>query len=607
MFAPTQAEVESPDSCPQCHTWLVDLALIGNGSFQALIDAKARVRWLCWPRFDSDFVFGHLLDEEHGGSFHIDVANAEVETHQEYVENSAVLRTEFLCRSKGDRDTAFEITDLAPRYLEQENTYRPRQIVRRIVPTKGHTSIRICCSPVSHDGEQQLQATAVAGGLSWQGHEQGIELAASGQIVAIQGEQFFTLAEPLYVVLTWGSAPASVASVDAAERSIAKTISHWQEWIREASLPTEFRDAVVRSMITLKLHQFEDTGAVTAATTTSVPEHPGSGRNWDYRFCWPRDSYFTVEALARLGHRDAARDFVEFVGGLERLQPLYGIGGEVELEERCLPKLSGYQGEQPVRVGNQAYVQDQHDIYGELLAAAELVVGTSGESGPSLVVRDLSYALLDAIESNLRAPDAGLWEKRQEPALHTFSLLMHWHGCNAAMKIAGCFSDEQLAERALRLREAARSILEEECWRAEEGFFADSTLGHYADASLFMMVTTGFLAPDDSRARSHVEHLACALSVRGHLLFRYRHDDGLGATHATFTVCGFWYAEALACLGDHQTSREVVTAILEHANHVGLLSEDIDPESGALWGNFPQTYSHVGIINCALALTSTSA
>jgi glucoamylase len=250
-------------------------------------------------------------------------------------------------------------------------------------------------------------------------------------------------------------------------------------------------------------------------------------------------------------------------------------------------------------VGNLAYQQKQHDIYGEIIAAVELLC-SEPQHDPGL--RDLVNALLDAIENNFHAPDAGLWEKRDTPEVHTFSLLMHWYGCRAAMRVAAGFSDTHMAERAFRLGEMARNCILDECWREEAGFFAESPVGNHADASLFLLVTTGFLDPDDPRARRHVEYLARKLKVKGHLLYRYRHDDGIGATLSTFTVCGFWYAEALACLGEVEACREVVNAILRHANHVGLLSEDVDPESGELWGNMPQTYSHVGIIDCALAL-----
>jgi len=579
----------------------VELALIGNGSFQALVDPGARVRWLCWPRFDSDFVFAHLLDEDKGGSFSVDVRESQQESHQSYVRDTAVVTTSITCMSKeaGDK-LGLEITDVAPRFLDNGALQRPRRLVRRIVPTRGRPRIRIGCTPVSSDAQVVLSSTATRAGLRWQrGTNECIVLTANSHVEDIQEGRDFVLDEPLYLCLDWGE-PSDLADVAiAAENSIAKTISYWQDWTSKASLPSVFRDEVVRSMITLALHQFDDTGALSAAATTSIPEHPGSGRTWDYRYCWPRDSYFSVEALARLGHVEPARRFVEFIGQVERLQPLYGIGGEIELEERCIDGLAGYGGDGPVRVGNQAYRQQQHDIYGELLATAEVAVDSQA---PDIALRDLSRILLDEIEANLHAPDSGLWEKRQAPAVHTFSLLMHWRGCCAAMEVAGCFSDTAMAKRALRLREAARATIEEECWREDKGYFADSTRGDFADASLFMLVTTGFLEPSDPRARSHVEHTAKVLSVRGHLLYRYLHDDGLGATQATFTVCGFWYAEALAVLGDWKESRKVVEAILGHANHVGLLSEDIDPENGCLWGNFPQTYSHVGIISCALAL-----
>jgi GH15 family glucan-1,4-alpha-glucosidase len=563
----------------------LDLALIGNGAFQALIDRNARVAWLCWPRFDSSFVFGELLDKEKGGEFSVLTEADDFECTQRYLPGTAILETEFSRESE-----AFTVTDLAPRFVEGEALHTPRLLLRRLRPLRGKPRVQFRCRARYDYGTRALPA----------GSEE-LSLQMSEEIA--EGE-FFSLERDLYLVLGWQEELRGELAARCPELFTA-TESYWRAWCDSLRLPTEFSEQVERSAITLKLHQFKETGAITAAATTSIPEDEGSGRNWDYRFCWPRDAYFTVDVLQQLGSLDESRAFVAFLETLtgHPFQPLYGIAGEREVEEETLDHLAGYRGNRPVRIGNQAYVQDQHDIYGEMIAALAPLYASARKPGPASMT--LLVKLLDAIEQNMTSPDAGLWEKRQGPVLHTFSLLMHWYGAKTAHSIATAEDDAPLAERALTLKERAREIIEERCWRPELGFYADSAEANYADASLFLMVTTGYLEPSSPRARSHVDGLVKRLQLAPHLFHRYRHDDGIGETHSCFTVCALWYAEALALMGDRATAEQVLRSVLGHANHVGLLSEDIDPKDGSLWGNFPQTYSHVGIIRCALALSKS--
>ncbi len=581
----------------------MNLALIGNCAFQALIDQRANVRWLCWPRFDDSFVFGSLLDAN-AGAFSVHPDDENTSTEQSYLRHSNVLRTEF-CSDSG----RFEVLDFAPRFLHDETSFKPKMLVRRLRPISGRPWVKVRCDPVYDYGAAHPEMHRSPSHIEWHMAETRMRLTTNADIKDVSESRAFALDRDIYLVLSWGEAIPSPL-IDTCENYLRRTLGYWRRWVRQSNIPERFQEEVIRSALVLKLHQYEDSGAITAATTTSIPEAPGSGRNWDYRFCWPRDACFTLGALRRLGHVGETVRFIAFLRDIgvasgATVQPLYGIGGETRIEERVIDHLSGYQGSGPVRIGNAAYAQQQHDVYGELLSAicplfSDVRFFQSCEMS-------LVEALIAHIDTTMEQPDCGLWEKRQEPQVYTFSLLMHWAGALAAARAAKSRGETSLSDRASRLAAKARDIIESQCWRPSLGFFAEATQGEQVDASLLMMINLGYLDGSDPRARTHVDAIADALRVGDHLMHRYLHDDGLGETHATFTLCSFWYAEALARLGRQDEAEHVFEALLTHCNHVGLLSEDIDPSSGALWGNFPQTYSHVGLINAAFALGPQAA
>jgi len=577
----------------------VNLALIGNCAYQALIDEQAAVKWLCWPRFDSSFVFGSLLDDD-AGVFSVRPAADEFSSEQHYVEHTNVLRTEF----RG-QDGRFEVVDFAPRFLQHDRSFKPSMLIRRLRPLEGSPLIRIMCDPRYDYGSARPRSYVASNHIQWLLEGARLRLTTNAPLTYVSESRPFVLDRDIYLVLTWGE-PLEAGLADTCESFLTQTVAYWRRWVKHANIPSRFQEAVIRSALVLKLHQFEDTGAITAATTTSLPEYPGSGRNWDYRFCWLRDSCFTLGALRRLGHFEEMEGFLSYLHNIaaassNRLQPVYGIGGETELEERILEHLRGYDGSGTVRAGNAAFAQEQHDVYGEMLAAITplyLDVRFAEQWDLSLL-----ESLLVHVENKLESPDCGIWEKRAAPRLHTFSLLMHWAGARACARAASYRGQEGLTARADALAKRARHLIETRTWRATPGFFAETVDDDHADASLLMMVNLGFLEAGDPRASSHVDVLAAKLRVNDHLIHRYIHDDGIGETHATFTVCGFWYAEALARIGRCEQAEQVFAKLLDYRNHVGLLSEDIDATTRVQWGNFPQTYSHVGIINAAFALS----
>ncbi len=581
----------------------VNLALIGNCSYQALIDDRARVKWLCWPRFDSSFLFGELLDRERGGEFSIAPRDEEFETAQEYLPNTNIIKTHFHS-PRGD----FEVLDFAPRFRQYGRFFKPTMLVRRIRRKAGRPVIRVTCNPVYDYGRVVPRREAASNHIRWQLPDAQLRLTTNASLSYIHEARPFILEDDVYLVLTWGQ-PLEAPLVETCDNFYRRTRDYWETWVKHGALPDEFQAEVIRSALVLKLHQFEDTGAITAATTTSLPEHPGSGRNWDYRYCWLRDACFTLGALRRLGQFEEMEKFVSYLTNIAessdgRLQPVYGISGESNLEEVTLDHLDGYEGNKPVRAGNAAFRQKQHDVYGEMIAAiAPLFLDLRFRDVAGTRTTELLHHLLSRIDATMMEPDVGPWEKRADSRLHTFSLLMHWTGARAAALVGERHGDRELTDTAEVLARRASDLIDSRCWREQLGFYADAADTNEADGSLLMMVNLGLLGADHPRAESHVLETAKRLAARPHLLYRYIHNDGIGDTKATFTVCGFWYAEALAKLGRTDQAREVFDALVSHANHVGLLSEDIDPDTGALWGNFPQTYSHVGLINAAFAIS----
>ena len=577
------------------------LALIGNCAYQALVDERARVVWLCWPRFDSSFVFGALLDEERGGVFSIESGTAETKTQQSYVDNTNILTTRFTS-NRGE----FEVVDFAPRFRQYERFFKPTMLVRRLRPVSGEPVVRVRCRPRYDYGRVAPESHHSSNHVQWEMPGGQLRITTDIPLTYIEDESEFLLEHEAWLVLTWGE-PLEAALLETCSSFLTRTQAYWERYVKHTALPGRFQREVVRSALALKLHQFEDTGAITAATTTSLPEYPGAGRNWDYRYCWLRDAYFTVRAMRRLGHFDEMEAFLTFLKNLAaahpRLQPVYGIAGNSRLQEEILDHLDGYRGNKPVRAGNAAYLQVQHDVYGEMIASlAPFYTDFRFSEHLTDYSHRLVKRLLTRIDQSMEQPDAGIWEIRDDNRIHTFSLLLHWVGGTVAARIFDQLGDDVMKQRAVEITERARDLIEG-CFDPEKGFYGDSTVTNNADAALFMMVNLGYLHPGHPHAESHVRALARELSVNGHLMQRYTHHDGIGDTHATFTVCAFWYVEALARIGHVVEAEQICEKLLSYANHVGLMSEDLDPRDGSQLGNFPQTYSHVGLINAAFAIS----
>ena len=575
-----------------------NLGIIGNCAYLALIDRRAAVKWLCWPKFDSSFIFGGLLDEDKGGEFAIHPEGADrFQTKQYYIENTNVLCTEF-----DDGDTRFRVTDFAPRFFQYERYYRPLMLVRKIEPLKGNPSLKICCEPRDEYGESLPQKSYGSNHIRYLGLEQQLRLTTNISLNYIMNNQNFVLNETKYLVLTYG-VPLEAPLQTTAEQFLSNTIRYWRDWVTTTSIGSFHQDRIIRSALVLKIHQYEDTGAIIAAATTSLPESPGSTRNWDYRFCWLRDTYYTLTAFNNVGHFEEMKMYFQYIQNVTknetgRYQPLYSLDTSKKLVEKELP-LAGYYGNQPVRIGNDAYTHIQNDVYGQVLVALlPLYVDRRFTATERIFPDNLITHTLQMIEETMEEPDAGLWEFRNRAQLHTYTFLFHWAGASAAYKIAKHHGDEQLAKKALRLRKRAAEQIEA-CRDPETGIYTQAVGTKNVDAACLQLITMGYLPADSEAARRHLAGLEKELRSADGLFYRYKHEDDFGAPESTFLICAYWYIEALATVGRLQEAVECFENLNQYSNHLGLLSEDVDSATGSQWGNFPQAYSHVGQVNAA--------
>ena len=585
----------------------LDIAAIGNCSFGALIDKRARVVWTCLPRFDGDPVFCTLLNG-HDGNIDSGIYEIELDdfarSEQCYLHNTAIVATTLY----DTHGSAVEITDFAPRFKQLGRVYRPTMSVRIIKPVIGNPRIRVRLRPVAEYGARMPETTQGSNHIRYIMPSVTLRLTTDVPVSFVQDEVPFVVDEPCTLIL----GPDETLNRPIAETGrdfLERTTEYWREWSRYLSIPFEWQEEVIRAAITLKLCAFEESGAVIAAMTTSVPEAPDSGRNWDYRYCWLRDAYFVVHALNRLGATRTMEEYLRYITNVAasatdgHLQPVYGITLESRLVEREEPKLAGYRGMGPVRVGNQAYQHIQNDVYGSVVMAATQMFFDQRLAQPgNLRIFERLEVIGEQAVRVFDRPDAGLWEFRTKAKVHTFSAVMCWAACDRLARVAKRLRLEPRAAYWRRHAGRIRAVVMEKAWNAELNSFVESFGGKAMDASLLLMHHLGFLASDDPRFAGTVAAVEKNLR-RGDFLLRYATPDDFGVPETAFTTCTFWYIEALAALGRVAEARELFENVLACRNHVGLLSEDMNPETGELWGNFPQTYSMVGLISAAMRLS----
>jgi GH15 family glucan-1,4-alpha-glucosidase len=584
----------------------LDLGVTGNCVVSALIDRCARIVWSCLPRLDGDPVFHALVDgngsADARGVFEIELGGFE-RSEQEYVRNTAVLVT----RLYSTNGSAIEVTDHCPRFERFGRMFRPQALVRRVRALEGTPRIRIRLRPSFEYGALAPVITHGSNHIRYVSPERVLRLTTDAPVTYVLEETQFLLESSLSFVL--GADETLADGPEQTARDFQElTETWWRQWTRRLAIPAEWQDAVIRAAITLKLCQFEETGAIVAAMTTSIPEAADSGRNWDYRYCWLRDAFFVVRALNLLSEVDTMEHYLRYLGNIVgqatdgHLQPVYGIALERQLTEREVATLAGYRGMGPVRVGNQAFEHLQHDVYGNVVLATAQSFFDRRLLRPAT---EQDFVRLERVgEQAYRVyatADASMWELRTRERVHTSSALMCWAACDRLARIA---LHRDLPERArLWLDRAAeiRRTIEQQAFDAKRGSFMDSFGGADVEAGLLLMAEVGFVSANDARFAGTVGEIEKRLR-RGRHLFRYAAADDFGIPTTAFNICTFWYIDALARIGRAEEARELFEGMLASRNHVGLLSEDTGLEDGQHWGNYPQTYSLVGIINVAMRL-----
>lgn len=589
---------------------MADLSLwpIGNCQVSALVDGAGGFVWGCAPRVDGDPLFCSLLQPKPEGrsplgEWRIALEN-QAGAEQSYLRNTPILTTRLT-----DADGAVaEIFDFCPRFERSGRMYRPVAWVRIVRPVAGAPRLRVALDPATGWGSGEAERTSGTNHIRYLLKPQPLRLTTDAPVGQIMEGRAFRLERAHHFFL--GPDEPFVGNVGHTLAAwLHQTADEWRGWVRGLAIPLEWQRTVIRAAISLKLCQHEETGAIVAALTTSIPEAPNSGRNWDYRYCWIRDAYYTVQALNRLGALDVLENYLNYLRNIVdaaeggQIQPLYAVSGEPRVDEREAEGLAGYRGMGPVRVGNAAYLQVQHDAYGQIvLSNVQAFIderlfrkATAADFAALERVGERAWEVHDQ-------PDAGLWEYRTRSAVHTYSAVMSWAACDrlaSAAHVLGLDSRETLWRgRADRIR----ARVEESAWYSPERRFGATFGGGELDASLLQLVDMRFVAPDDPRFLATFEAVEKGLR-RGEHMLRYAAEDDFGLPETAFNFCTFWLIEALHLVGREDEARELYETTLERLTPAGLLSEDTDFRTGELWGNYPQTYSLVGLINCAVLLS----
>jgi GH15 family glucan-1,4-alpha-glucosidase len=581
----------------------LDLAVIGNGRTAALVDPLARLVWWCYPRFNSDPIFSRLLagDEEKG---FCDVVLADrVSFASDYVRNTAIVKTVLTDRHGG----SVSVTDFAPRFRMYDRIFRPPQLVRIIEPIAGRPRVTIRLRPTHDYGVPIDTRRQGSSHISYHAKDYWIRLTTDAPLSYIEEETSFVLTRPICMVLG-PDEPLQGDIFTFCREAMERSRDYWMEWVRRLSLSYDWQDAIIRAAIALKLSNFEETGGIVAALTTSVPEAPNSGRTWDYRFCWLRDAYFVVKALNRLGATKTMEDFISFILGVaqdDTIRPVYSVVPSDSMEEIIVPNLKGYRNDGPVRVGNAAVSQLQHDTFGSIILAAMPVF--FDRRLPHRGDEELFYFLEPLGHKAAQAafiPDAGIWEYRGRSRIHTYSASMCWAACSRLAAIALHLGLDERSIFWTNISNKIQDTLLAAAWNEKRGAFTGAFGDDDLDASLLLLPEIGLVEPDDPRFIRTLDAIQREL-LRDKQMMRYASADDFGFPESAFLICRFWLIDALWWVGRKEQARELFNDALNHRNRYGLLSEDIHPATGKLWGNFPQTYSMAGLILTAMRLSRT--
>jgi GH15 family glucan-1,4-alpha-glucosidase len=595
---------------------IADYALISDCHSGALVSKDGSIDWCTFHRYEARPVFGRILDWKKAGFFRIAPLHDDYEATRRYLPATNVLETTF-----GTPSGTLVLTDFfayrVPEPEEDAHSAHPdHQLIRIARCAEGEVAVKVKFVPRYDYGLTTPRLETLADDLVIAyGGADALVLQSElpfghAELSATEGNRTLRAGEEAFVVLTY-QLPHELEprrlTRDEVDARFETTSATWAAWAERCTYEGPYRDQVVRSALVLKALTNGPTGSIVAAATTSLPEEIGGERNWDYRFSWLRDSALTLNALFALGYDEEAHDYMAWLerttaGRASELQIMYGVGGERLLPEVELDWLEGYRGSRPVRIGNGAYSQFQLDVFGELLDAVWVYRQHGGKIDDTFW--EFIGRIAGAVIDRWRDADQGIWEIRGEPRHFTYSKVMAWVALDRAVRIADADGREGALDEWRANRDELRELIERDGVDPESGVFVQSFGdGGKLDASNLMIPIVGFVSHDDPRARATSERIAAELSADG-FVYRYVTDgvDGLSGEEATFAICSFWLVECLARAGETERARELFERLLGFCNDVGLLAEEIDPHSGELIGNFPQAFSHVGLIQAAIAL-----
>jgi len=573
--------------------------IIGNCNTAALVHENGAIEWCCFPRFDSPSVFAAIVDPD-GGSFQVTSAG-KATSRQTYVPGTAVLRTEF-----DDGENAFAVVDFMPRFHDGRAYQKPLELHRLIVPMRGRPTIRVLFNPRLDYARNTTALELHDGMVEASNALEDVFLYSSLDLRAILAGESMVVDEEHFLIVSYHEKLVPPDRAYAREM-LARTTAHWEEWSGRCHLPSQWAQPVLRSAITLKLLTYEDTGAIVAAATTSLPETIHDVRNWDYRYCWLRDASLVLESLARLGHYEEMRGFVHFLLHLfeskqTKVQIAYRIDGGTDLAETTLDHLRGYRDTRPVRVGNAAFRTRQNDIFGEVLNTIHLYYFHYAFENMNEEMWSLVKFLVGTTARDWTAKDAGIWEFRHRPKHFTYSKILSWVAMDRGVDIATRLGRGALAAEWMPVAQAIRGNVLQRGYNRRLASFTQSYGSKALDVSLLRAAHYGFVDAADPRWISTVRACEQSLSRNGYV-FRYTSKDDFGFPRSAFILASLWMAKALDTIGERDKALSYFENILARANHLGLLSEDVDVDSGELLGNFPQAYSHMAIINTAHQLS----
>lgn len=581
----------------------LDYGIIGNCRTAALVSKTGAIEWLCFPMYDSASVFAKILDTEKGGSFEF-ITSDDYKCSQKYIPNTNILVTSF---SNGA--DSFEVIDFMPRYYyrDQKQAYSPPDVIRYVKLKSGKPRFKINYNPKLEYAEKKTVTEVhkdFIKSYTYSGTYDSLYLYSDIELEKVVNGEEIELKNDVFFLNSYNQKLLK-QTLERSYLKLQRTKVYWLNWSEDTTRFNAYNKEVQRSALVLKLLSYSKTGAVLAAATTSLPETIGENRNWDYRFCWLRDASMVIKTMTQIGHWKSAERFLNFIIDVvsdkdEKIQIMYGINKEKNLRERILPHLAGYENSTPVRIGNAAYKQKQHDIYGILMDVIYhqfSLFETSLQNSEELWT--ITRSIVRIVKQNWRKPDRGIWEIRTEQRHFLFSKLLCWVAIDRAIKIAVLIKRQDYAEKWSKLRDTISKDIQAKGWNEEKQAFTQAYGSKDLDASTLLMESFGFIEASDYRYVSTVKATQRELCRNG-LMYRYKNRDDFGYPTSSFTICTFWLIQALFRIGEKEEAQKLFEQLLTYSNHLGLFSEDIDFETKRLLGNFPQAYSHLALIETAI-------